>query len=72
MMLVSPLTSWLKYYLNIILMEHISHCIRDFPRDCKYLGLVVHSCRLILYKKGYLENFFIPPLTFIYLQQCDK
>jgi hypothetical protein len=53
-------------------MEHISHCIRDFPRDCKYLGLVVHSCRLILYKKGYLEIFFIQPLTFIYLQQCDK
>jgi hypothetical protein len=54
-MLMVILTSWLKYYLNIILMGYISHRIRDLHRDYKYLSLVVHLGRLML-KKGLIRR----------------
>ena len=47
-MLMVTLTSWLKYYLNIILMGYISHRTRDLHRDYKYLWLVVHPVRLMV------------------------
>jgi hypothetical protein len=45
------LTSWLKYYLNIILMGYISNRTKDLHRNYKYLSLVVYPGRLML-KKG--------------------
>ena len=60
------LTSWLKYYLNIILMGYISHCIRDLHRDYEYLSLVVNPGRLMLYERVTWKNiiFFYTTCNF--------